>query len=65
MQQEVAITSGDNETNDVTKMVTELVEKYNSVLRVNQLLMEFVHEKQLQEEFLEYLRYCDPLPEKQ
>ena len=65
MQQEVAITSGDNETNDVTKMVTELVEKYNSVLRVNQLLMEFVHEKQLQEEFLEYLQRRDPLPEKQ
>ena len=65
MQQEVAITSGDNETNDVTKMVTELVEKYNSVLRVNQLLMEFVHEKQLQEEFLAYLQRCDPLPEKQ
>ena len=57
--------SGENEANAVTKMVTELVEKYNSVLRVNQLLMEFVHEKQLQEEFLEYLRYCDPLPEKQ
>jgi hypothetical protein len=37
-------------------MVSELVEKYNSLLRLNQLLMEFVYENGLQEELLAYLK---------
>lgn len=38
-------------------MVSELVEKYNALLRLHQLFIEFVHDKQLGDELLEYLKH--------
>jgi hypothetical protein len=57
--------SGDSDVGKVLESVNELVDKYNSLLRVNQLLLEFLRERQLQEEFLEYLKCHDPLPDRQ
>ena len=45
-----------DDVNNVVEMVSEVVEKYNSLLRMNQLFMEFVHEMELEEVLLAYLK---------
>ncbi len=45
-----------DDVNNVVEMVSEVVEKYNSLLRMNQLFMEFVHEMELEEALLAYLK---------
>jgi len=44
------------DVNNVVEMVSEVVDKYNSLLRMNQLFMGFVQEMQLEEELLAYLQ---------
>lgn len=44
------------DVNDVVEMVSEMVEKYNSLLRMNHLFMGFVHEMELEEQLLAYLQ---------
>jgi hypothetical protein len=45
-----------DDVSNVVEMVSEVVEKYNSLLRMNQLFMEFVHEMELEEALLAYLK---------
>ncbi|MDR3591053.1 MAG: hypothetical protein P4N41_15475 [Negativicutes bacterium] len=48
--------AAEDDVNNVVDRVSEVVDKYNSLLRMNELFIGFVREMQLEDELLAYLQ---------